>query len=446
MERVFGVTVSVVDDNEVEFSCYSWIADSGATTHICTQQNAFENYTKLPKKEIKGLGDRPVITYGQGTVTLSSRVNNQIIKVHLTDTLYVPEARENIISLRRIDSIGGRAICGNRKIQIYDQHHCIIAIGTKKHNLYYLDAGTKHVPNQANIAIKMKTKYTWAEWHRRLGHIGISGLQHIHNKNLVNGMSIEDSPKELECNACIQAKQTRAPLPKTVSRWDHLSGELTHTDVWGPARVPSVNGYRYYISFVNDASQRVALYYMKTKDEASEKVKHYLTYIEHQGQKCPKVIRADNRCEYVNKDLIGWCHTKGIELQTTAPHTPEQNGIVERWNRTVVKLSRAMLIAHQLPSELWPEAMIYATYIQNHVFTCAVPNMTPYQKWTGNKPDISHIHEFGRAVWILVTESKKRAGVAPSSAAVLDGRRQLYSPKKRAGVAPSYSTLDRSKN
>ena len=142
-------------------------------------------------------------------------------------------------------------------------------------------------------------------------------------------MSIEDSPKELECDACIQAKQTRAPLPKMVSRWDHLPGELTHTDVWGPACVPSVNRYRYYISFVDDASRRVALYYMKTKDEASEKVKHYLTYIECQGQKCSKAICADNRRKYINKDLIGWCHTKGIELQTTAPRMPEQNGIAE---------------------------------------------------------------------------------------------------------------------
>jgi hypothetical protein len=171
--------------------------------------------------------------------------------------------------------------------------------------------------------------------------------------------------------------------------------------VWGPARVPSINGYRYYISFVDDATQHVALYYMKTKDEAPEKVKHYLTYIKRQGEKYPKAVRADNGCENVNNDLIGWCHTKGIELQTTVLHTPEQNGITERWNRTVVELSRAMLLAHRLPSELWPEAMTYATYIQNRAYTRAIPDMTPYQKWTGNKPDISHIHEFGHAVWVL---------------------------------------------
>jgi hypothetical protein len=132
-------------------------------------------------------------------------------------------------------------------------------------------------------------------------------------------MSIKDSPKDLECDACIQAKQTRAPLPKTVSCRDHVPGELTHTDVWGPACVPSVNGYRYYISFVDDATRHVALYYMKTKDKAPDKVKHYLTYIKCQGEKCPKAVRADNRRGYVNNDLIGWCHTKGIELQTIAP-------------------------------------------------------------------------------------------------------------------------------
>jgi transposase InsO family protein len=113
------------------------------------------------------------------------------------------------------------------------------------------------------------------------------------------------------------------------------------------------------------------------------------------------VVHTDNGHEYIKNDLIGWCHTKGIKLQTTVPHTPEQNGIAERWNRTVVELSHAMLLAHKLPSELWPKAMTYATYIRNCTYTHAIYDMTPYQKWTGTKPDISHIHKFGRAVWVL---------------------------------------------
>jgi transposase InsO family protein len=143
---------------------------------------------------------------------------------------------------------------------------------------------------------------------------------------------------------------------------------------------------------------------LKSKDEAATKVKQYLTLIERQDENLPKAVRTDNGREYVNKDLIGWCLDKGIELQTTAPHTPEQNGIAERWNRTVVKLGRAMLLANNLPSELWAEAMTHTIYIRNCAFTCAIPEMTPYQKWFARRPDISNIQEFGQIVWVLNEE------------------------------------------
>jgi transposase InsO family protein len=404
LPKAFASSVTI-DENkngeDAEFSVYSWIADSGATTHIYAHQSAFIEFAPIPKKEIQGLGNKPVSTYGRGTVLLTSRIDKRVTKIRLNDTLYVPEARENLISLGRIDSVRGKSVCANGKIHIYDSDRRTIATGTRKNNLYYIDVITDNEQEQANLALKMKYTYTWEEWHRRLGHISISGLRHLHAKHLVDGMSIRDSPQDFECESCIQAKLTCAPLPKTVSRREREPGELTHTDVWGPARVPSIHGYRYYISFVDDATRQVILYYMKTKDEASEKVKHYLTYIERQGQKCPKAVRADNGREYVNKDLIGWCHSKGIELQTTAPHTPEQNGVAERWNRTVVELGRAMIIARKLPSELWPEAMSYATYIRNRAYTRAVPDMTPYQKWLGKRPDITHIQEFGRDIWVL---------------------------------------------
>jgi transposase InsO family protein len=143
---------------------------------------------------------------------------------------------------------------------------------------------------------------------------------------------------------------------------------------------------------------------LKSKDEAATKVKQYLTLIECQDQKLPKAVRADNRHEYVNKDLMGWCLNKGIELQTTVPHTPEHNGIAERWNRMVVELGRAMFLANNLRNELWAEAMTHATYIWNRAFTRAIPKMTPYQKWFAKRPDISNIQEFGQIVWVLNEE------------------------------------------
>ena len=122
---------------------------------------------------------------------------------------------------------------------------------------------------------------------------------------------------------------------------------------------------------------------MKTKDETPTKVKQYLALIERQNLFMPKAIRADNGREYINKDLRTWCLDRGIEIQTTAPYTPEQNGVAERWNKTVVQLARSMIFARDVPNELWPKAMSHATYIWNRAYSRAVADKTPYEKWSG---------------------------------------------------------------
>ena len=97
----------------------------------------------------------------------------------------------------------------------------------------------------------------------------MSGLKHLYDNHLANNFVVQDSPETFDCAACIQAKHTRALLPKSDSQWQTVPGELTHTDVWRPAQVPSLLSYQWYISFVNDATRWGELYYMKTKDEAA---------------------------------------------------------------------------------------------------------------------------------------------------------------------------------
>ena len=94
--------------------------------------------------------------------------------------------------------------------------------------------------------------------------------------------------------------------------------------------------------------------FMKTKDETPTKMKQYLVFIECQNSFMPKVICADNRHEYINKDLHMWCLDRGIEIQMTAPYTPEQNGVTECWNKTVVELACSMVFMCDLPNEQWP--------------------------------------------------------------------------------------------
>ena len=85
----------------------------------------------------------------------------------------------------------------------------------------------------------------------------------------------------------------------------------------------------------------------------------------------------------------------------TAPYSPSQNGVAERMNCTLVELSRAMIKASDLPKFLWEPAVAHAVYVRNRSFTRYIPSATPYQKWHGRKPDVSHLHEFSAPVWIL---------------------------------------------
>jgi hypothetical protein len=103
-----------------------------------------------------------------------------------------------------------------------------------------------------------------------------------------------------------------------------------------------------------------------------------------------------------------------ITIETTAPYSPSQNGVAERFNRTLLELAWAMLIEKNLPIFLWDKAVAHAAYLQNRAPTCALDGKTPYEAWTGQKPDVAHLREFRCDVWVL-DESKNRSQLSPKS-------------------------------
>jgi transposase InsO family protein len=110
---------------------------------------------------------------------------------------------------------------------------------------------------------------------------------------------------------------------------------------------------------------------------------------------------VDHGTEFINKPMKTWCSQQGIEIQMTAPYSPSQNGVAERMNRTLVELARAMITTRELPEFLWEAATAHAMYLRNRSFSSAVADATPYERWHGEKPDVSHIREFGSKVLIL---------------------------------------------
>jgi hypothetical protein len=119
----------------------------------------------------------------------------------------------------------------------------------------------------------------WDVWHRHFAHIGISGLRRLFNKQLVTGFNVDRESTFSDCEACTEAKQSVIPFNKTVDH-DAEPGELTHIDIWGKYSVSSINGFQYYLLMVDDASRYVTVEFLKSKDQAAQKVKNYFTHLE----------------------------------------------------------------------------------------------------------------------------------------------------------------------
>ena len=152
--------------------------------------------------------------------------------------------------------------------------------------------------------------------------------------------------------------------------------------------------------------------------------------IENKYSRLTKYLRFDNGKELVNKELRGWAAEKGIIIETTAPYSPSENGVAERFNRTLLELAHAMLFEKNLPIFLWDEAVAHAAYLRNRAPTRALDGMTPFEAWTGEKPGMGHLCEFGCDVWVL-DESKNRSKLSLRSnkmkfTGFMDGSKSIW--------------------
>ena len=148
--------------------------------------------------------------------------------------------------------------------------------------------------------------------------------------------------------------------------------------------------------------------FLQTKDQAQAWIKEYVNMIENKHLQLPKYLWFDNGKELVNEELKRWFAGKGIIIKTIAPYSPSQNGVAKRFNRTLLELACAMLFKKNLPIFLWDEAVAHAAYLHNQAPTQALDGTTPFEAWTGEKPSVGHLCEFGCDIWVL-DESKNRS-------------------------------------
>eukprot|EP00253_Pinus_taeda_P027385 PITA_27385 len=166
--------------------------------------------------------------------------------------------------------------------------------------------------------------------------------------------------------------------------------------------VPSANGNKYMMTFIDDYTRTCWVYLLKNKSDAFQTFKNFHKWIENDAQCHIGSIRTDNGKEYTSNEFENYLRQHGIKHQTTVPYNPQQNGVAERMNRTILNMVRSMLFFKNVKIMFWVDVVLCAAYIKNRCPSNAIRNKTPYEMWYGHVPSIKHLRVFGSTCYALI--------------------------------------------
>ncbi|KAJ0534271.1 putative RNA-directed DNA polymerase [Helianthus annuus] len=173
----------------------------------------------------------------------------------------------------------------------------------------------------------------------------------------------------------------------------------------GQISKPSTTRANYFLTIVDDFSRAVWVYLIKHKSEASDCLMNFYKMVKTQFGKAIKKIRCDNGGEFVSNRMTSFYTQEGILLETTCPHTPQQNGVVERKHRHLLETTRALMFQASLPKKFWGECVLAASYIINCLPSKVTSNKTPYEIMFREKPDYSRMRILGCLAYYWSTET-----------------------------------------
>ncbi|GJT53414.1 putative ribonuclease H-like domain-containing protein [Tanacetum coccineum] len=250
--------------------------------------------------------------------------------------------------------------------KLLDESQVLLKI-PRQNNMYSFDLKNV-VPSRDLTCLFAKATIDESNlWHRRLGHINFKTMNKLVRGNLVRGLPSKLFENDHTCVAYQKGKQHKA-------------------------------------SFVTDDFSRFSwVFFLATKDETLEILKNFIIGIENQSGHKVKIIRSDNGTEFKNRIMNEFCEIKGIRREFSVARTPQQNGVAERKNKTLIEAARTMLVDSKLPTTFWAEAVNTACYVQNRVLVIKPHNKTPYELFLGRKPALNFMRPFGCLVTILNT-------------------------------------------
>ncbi|GAU44223.1 hypothetical protein TSUD_399870 [Trifolium subterraneum] len=232
-------------------------------------------------------------------------------------------------------------------------------------------------------------------------------LLSIAKREMVKGLPMVKDIQTV-CSDCVVSTQHIDSFPKDTSWRAATKLELIHLDICGPINPTSNGGNRYFIAFTDDLTKKTWTYPLKDKESAFECFKMFKALVEKESNCAVKCLRIDRGEEFTSSNFDEFCSEHGIKRQLTATYTPQQNGVSERKNRTLLNMVRSMLAGKNVPKRFWPEAVVWATYVINRSPTLSVNDMTPEEAWSSTKPLVSHFKVFGCIGYVHIPDTQRK--------------------------------------
>ena len=383
-----------------------WILDSGATCHMCNNESIFTDLQPLPAPLNVMLGDgQNLQAVGCGKVNLTMNLQQDKKKTcTLHEVLLVPDLAYNLLSITSVSKRGKVTTFTEMRCEIRDFKSKLIASGHRDGSLYYLDQGGP-VHHACASSDHKSSKETI--WHRRFGHLGAQGMQALMKNKMVSEMDFEWKQESDFCESCVEGKSHRLPFQQSTGKRMDSPLELIHSDVCGKIGTKSLGGGEYFVTFIDDHTRHVWVYILKYKNEVFKRFQEWKALVEKSSGRHIKALRSDNGGEYTSSDFDSYLTKEGIKHERTTPYTPEQNGVAERLNRTLIEGVRTILVDSKLPHRFWAEALSTIVYLRNRSPTKALEGITPHEAWSGTKPDVCALRVFGCSAYAHVPKAER---------------------------------------
>jgi hypothetical protein len=323
-------------------------------------------------------------------------LGTDVIKVNdcftLNDIALVDRLRYNLLSISQLCDADLSMLFRKSDSHVLDSSSKRVCGISRIGNIFQADFSS--TLSSLRCLILQSSSELW-KWHRRLGHLSFNLLCRLSGLGLLRGLPLLKFESDLICAPYRHGKMIAASHSPVNTVMTEHPGQLLHMDIVGPSWVRYMGDKWYVLVIVDDYSRYSWVFFLVSKDEVFEHFHLLALRLNNEHPNCLKAIRSDNETEFRNASFDEFCLEHDIDQQFSTLRVPQQNGVMERKNHTLVEMTRTMLDEHRTPRRFWADDISTACYISNRIFLHSILHLTPFELRFGRKPSVSHFRPFG---------------------------------------------------